>query len=131
MDPELRHHVAMLTYLGVDGMSSDESDHENGLSQYRILVKPWRNPALAPWLRIFDALHRRSRFRPVARATKGAQPHLRVVSSKQDTSRAAVPQLPRNAYSPTWHANLPAYDARKLQVKDADYDFSHSSAILE
>src|ERR1700722_10465356 len=102
----------MLTYLGLDGMSSDESDHENGLPQYRILIKPWRHPALTPWLHVFDALHHQSRFRPVDRTTRGAQPHLRVVSSKQDGNHAAVSQLPVNAYNPTWLANLPEYHSK-------------------
>lgn len=120
----------MLTYLGVDGMSSDESDHDSGLPQYRILVKPWRNPVLAPWLRVFDALHRRSRFRPVDRATRGAQPHLRIVSSKQDGSRAAVTHLPKNAYNSIWLSNLPDYDLRRLHPQDETYSFSHSPGIL-
>ena len=38
----------MLMYLGIDGVSSDESDHENatGMPQYLIVKKPWRNPLL-------------------------------------------------------------------------------------
>lgn len=127
--PGLVRHVKMLTYLGVDGMSSDESDHENGLAQYRILVKPWRNISLGPWLRVFDALHRRSRFRPVDRATRGARPHMRMVSSKVDDAHPAVTKLPRNAYSEIWLSTLVEYDLERLDVNETSYDFSHSASV--
>jgi hypothetical protein len=124
----------MLMFLGVDGMSSDESDHEHtcGMPQFRIVKKPWRNPALSPWLRVFDAMHRYSRFRPVRRTTRGAQPHIRLLSNKIDGSRLAVIRLPGNAYNSAWLETLDEYDREILDANhDEIYDFSHLPEVLE
>lgn len=128
--PRLRPHVPILQRLGVDGMSSDESDHDNGLPQFRVLTKAWRHPNLAPWLRVFDALHRQSRFRPIDQNTKGAQPHLRIASAKLDNRRAAVPQLPQSAYHPGWLADRTPHDLDLIEIDDQEeYDFTHSPDI--
>lgn len=131
--PGLRHHTQMLKYLGVDGMSSDDSDHgvATGVPQYRIVKKSWRHPSLAPWLRVFDALHRHSRFRPVRRTTRGAQAHIRLLGNRVDSSRAAVPQLCQNAYNPTWLDGLNEFDREDLQMDANLYNFSHSPEIYQ
>lgn len=131
--PGLRHHTQMLKYLGVDGMSSDDSDHgvATGVPQYRIVRKPWRHPSLAPWLRVFDALHRHSRFRPVRRVTRGAQAHIRLLGNRVDASRAAVPQLCQNAYNPAWLESLNEFDREDLQIDAGLYDFTHSAEVIQ
>ena len=45
--------------LGLDGMSSDESDHEGhkGEVTYYILHKDWRSRQITAWLRMLDSLH--------------------------------------------------------------------------
>ncbi|OBZ73045.1 hypothetical protein A0H81_07122 [Grifola frondosa] len=111
---ELRRHLDILQTLGVDGISSDESDHENGVAQYRVLVKPWRNPMLTPWLRTFDTAYRRDRLNGGNQTTRGAQPHLRLASQKLDYSRPAVPRLPYNAYEVKWLQNLSQFDLESL-----------------
>lgn len=121
-------------YLGVDGMSSDESDHGDmsGIPQFRIVKKPWRNPILSSWLHVFDAIHRYSRFRPVRRTTRGAQPHIRLLGNKIDDSRPAVIRLPINAYNPVWLEMLDAYDQELLNADEEEsYDFSHLPEVLE
>jgi hypothetical protein len=121
-------------FLGVDGMSSDESDHENmsGMPQFRIVKKPWRNPTLSPWLRVFDSIHRYSRFRPVRRTTRGAQPHIRLLGNKVDDSCPAVIRLPGNAYNSAWLEMLDTYDREILEAdEDEIYDFSHLPEVLE
>lgn len=130
LQPELNQHVGIIRLLGRDGMSSDESDHENGVVQYRVLIKSWRNPALTPFLRVFDASYRRNRFVPILQNTQGAHPHLRLNSNKIDNSRGAVAGLPINAYDPRWLQNLARYD-REILEETALYDFSHTPYALE
>jgi hypothetical protein len=128
--PELRHHVDVISSFGVDGMSSDESDHESGVPRYRILQKSWRNPRVTPWLRIFDAIHLHSRWGPIGRVTAGSKPHTRVVSTEVDDTHPAVTHLPKNAYDTAWLDGLSEVDRRRLQPRE-EYDFSHSRTILE
>lgn len=112
-------------------MSSDESDHESGLSQYRIRLPKWRNPQLAAWLRVFDAIHRKSCFRPdQTRAGRGARPRLRVVGQTWSTSESYVSQLPLNAYNPNWLARLNVIEKEDVDAQeDEHYDFSHNPDV--
>ncbi|KAF9500278.1 hypothetical protein BDN71DRAFT_1355543, partial [Pleurotus eryngii] len=129
--PVLHSHQLMLERLGVQGMSSDESDHESGLSQYRILLPKWRNPQLAAWLRVFDAIHRKSRFQSdQTRAGRGARPRLRVVGQTWSTSESYVSQLPLNAYNPNWLARLNIIEKEDVDAQgDEHYDFSHNPDV--
>lgn len=127
---DLNCHVNVLRLLGPEGMSSDESDHENGVVQYRVLIKSWRHPILTPFLRVFDASYRRDRFVPILQNTQGSHPHLRLSSNKVDDSRGAPTRLPINAYDTRWLANLTQFDRERLEEGDP-YDFSHTPHILE
>ncbi|KAJ6482357.1 hypothetical protein DFH09DRAFT_845427, partial [Mycena vulgaris] len=57
----LQQHIDMLEALGVDEMSSDESETEDaGIDasvEYHILSPRWRARLLSGWLWMFDALH--------------------------------------------------------------------------
>jgi hypothetical protein len=131
--PSTRRHVDMIKYLGVDGVSTDESDHENnrGVPQYLIVQKPWRNPTLSSWYRALDSLHRHLRFRPVRKATRGAQPHIRLPSSRIDGTRGEVAQLPINAYNERWLDTLTEEQRRGLYISMEPYDFSHPQEIIQ
>ncbi|TEB21183.1 hypothetical protein FA13DRAFT_1585501, partial [Coprinellus micaceus] len=95
---DTKHLVPVLQALGVDGMSTDESDHGRaGHTQYRVRHKVWRSPAADGCFKTLDALHRHRRFRPVRRATGGAQVHQRL-SSNLLSDRPPVPYLPSSAY---------------------------------
>lgn len=115
-------------------MSSDESDHDNGVTQYRVLIKPWRAPMLTPFLRAFDAAYRRSRFVPILQNTQGAHPHLRLAPTnaptRATTTRGAVVGLPINAYNPEWLSTLGRFDRDRLKETEV-YEFVHTTAILE
>lgn len=118
--------------LGVEGMSSDESDHENNIEQYRILVKPWRSVAVTVWLRVFDAMYRHDRCGPVrAGNSRGKGPRLRFQSTTVDGSRPAVIRLPRNAYDERWLGHLDQYDHDILNPEEQLYDFTHAADIQQ
>ncbi|OCH84869.1 hypothetical protein OBBRIDRAFT_690169, partial [Obba rivulosa] len=123
----LKPHAQMLLRLGIDGMSSDESEREGNKIHYNVLLKPWRNPQVTTWLRLFDAAYHKSRINSVGSNTRGAFPHIRKVGQRLSTSRA-VPGLPRNTYHPDWLMKLTSYELEDLQARDKRYDFKHSAA---
>lgn len=125
----MQRHVYILQRLGREGMSSDESDFSNGVKQFRILKKLWREPKLTAWLRVFDSIAREKRINPVTETTRGAEPRQRFESGKYDNSSPPVGQLPWNAYSQTWYQNLTAYAQKRLQARKKTYDFSHTPGI--
>lgn len=111
--PELNTHLQILRELGPHGMSSDESDHQsNGMRRYRILAKPWRNPMLGPWLRVFDKLYRIARL-----GASGADVHRRMPSDVTSDRRPAVRGLPHNAYNPDWLKKVTDHDRRVFSIK--------------
>ncbi|KAG2144068.1 hypothetical protein BD769DRAFT_1347862 [Suillus cothurnatus] len=68
---DLQPHVSMLTRIGPDGMSSDETANENDVPQYRILGRNWRSLEVTSWLRVFDAIYRHNRYGPAGTGSRG------------------------------------------------------------
>ncbi|KAH9855536.1 hypothetical protein C2E23DRAFT_724205 [Lenzites betulinus] len=127
---DLRQHIPMIMALGVKGMSSDESDHRNGIAQYGVFAKEWRNPIVTRWLRVLDSLYRRLRFGDADENKPGSQPHNRFYSDRVSTRRPPVKGLPCNAYDPEWLRNLHPYDKKHLLVQeDVQYNFSHNPEL--
>lgn len=120
----------MLDRLGIDGMSSDDSDIDaGGLPQYRVTQPLWRAGSVGTWLRALDVLYLMHR-RESGTTTRGAFPRRRLVTLLSSSSNKFVPGLPINAYKPTWLRS-------RLEVKNTvrpnatPYLFLHSSAIQE
>ncbi|RXW11653.1 hypothetical protein EST38_g14202 [Candolleomyces aberdarensis] len=100
----------MIAAYGWEGMSTDESDHNNGSSgpKYLALTKKWRNPNATMCLRTLDALHRDSHFKS-----------------------APAPKLPSGLYDPEWLSRQPDVVKEDLQItENFEYDFSHTAAIV-
>ncbi|KAI0692065.1 hypothetical protein C8T65DRAFT_586848 [Cerioporus squamosus] len=121
--PPLRPHLAMLETFGVDGMSSDESETEDGVKRYRLLRKSWRPDPVTLWFRAMDAVA------ALTAKGRGNRFRLRMVSTKVDDSRAAPRGLPKNAYSSVWYANLGDFDRADLHRSEEDYWFSHTKSV--
>lgn len=131
---QLQHHVHIIQRLGVDGMSSDESDFEglvpghNDLPRhYRVLPSAWRAGIISRWLRVFDSVHmtcRRNRA-----DMRGALPRPRVYMDdcRQSKNTKWVPGLPKNAYEPTWLESLP--DINLVRPNKEIYDFGHHNDL--
>ncbi|KAI5981329.1 hypothetical protein EDD15DRAFT_2183621, partial [Pisolithus albus] len=96
--------VRVVQSLGLDGMSSDESDHEghSGEATYHILDKDWRSRHVTAWLQMLDALHLRLRYSGEWRTTSGAWPHFRT-SGLKESGKPAVRGLPTDFYSRNWY----------------------------
>jgi hypothetical protein len=140
--PDLRQHVHILERLGVDGMSSDESDFEElrrhphaRLENPRcyVLRPRWRALLITNWLHVFDSLHivsRQSLLGPL----RGAYPHLRIYNAESprvSNSQSFVRDLPINAYDAQWIANTTRVDYSVRPDRRWIYDFSHSNSLFQ
>ncbi|KAF6751279.1 hypothetical protein DFP72DRAFT_495694 [Ephemerocybe angulata] len=128
---ETHRHVAMLRTYGVDGMSTDESVHDNGTGRpiYRIHCKRWRHPQATHCLRIFDALHRDSRFRPIRKTRPGAHAHNRVLSGIPSANPPPA-GLPSALYCQDWLDRQNDVVKESLDIIESEpYDFSHNAYI--
>lgn len=111
MDPLLQKHVHVLQRLGVDGMSSDESDveelwHDPAVRRrqpsYFVSTPAWRHPSLTAWLLAFDSMHVISR-RMAGNRLRGAYPRCRIYArDRSSKSKRYVSHLPKTAYNPDW-----------------------------
>ena len=129
-DEDTNRHVGILRQLGTNGMSSDESDNENGARIFRVKTVPWRNPQLTFWLRTFDALHRKSRYGTIDPRLRGAPPRERVDSGLISGGRPVTSGLPENAYDEQYLRNLPPWARQDLAPGPA-YNFSHSARVQQ
>ncbi|CAA7270752.1 unnamed protein product [Cyclocybe aegerita] len=103
----LKHHVRIIKALGVNGMSSDESDTDvdGDMVGYRVRMPEWRSPSLTSWLHAIDSVYMMERRKTRIR---GALPHLRIYAlGPFSTSERFVAGLPINAYSQPWLAKTP------------------------
>jgi hypothetical protein len=118
----LRHHqfpercIDMVeNSLGVDAMSSEDSDGEVGTQRnFRIKSMPWRDQDLTIWLRRVDALPTKNaqNFRLMQRWT----PRKRIVSDLVSTRRKPVPELPLNFYRSEWLMEQDRRNRARLKV---------------
>jgi len=122
--------VMIIKELGIDGMSSDESDHSpgNGLPNYIIRHKHWHSRETTKFLRICDSFHVRYRYKGHWEASAGAWPHLRIPSLKHST-RGPVMQLPVNLYAGDWLNSLDEFQREALQVQSANYNLKLPDTI--
>ena len=132
----------MIRRLGVDGMSSDESDSEDALNvtsgsnltrEYTILQPVWRAQGLSDWLHVFDSIHiLERRMRTLSSSVRGACPRLRKYKegSKSKQSKC-VRQLPHNAYDVHWLASRPVDNVEfEVQPDTEGYEFSHDNSLF-
>ncbi|KAJ7818854.1 hypothetical protein B0H14DRAFT_2372937, partial [Mycena olivaceomarginata] len=128
--PPLRKHVSMLELLGVDGMSSDESGQEDDRDEYKILAPLWRASEVAPWLRMFDTIHRILRAVGNPQAQQGMFPHRRILTNAKSRNKKFVAGLPHNVYDQAWIAGEKLTEEVLYPTPDA-YDFNHEPNIIQ
>ncbi|RPD72403.1 hypothetical protein L226DRAFT_449638, partial [Lentinus tigrinus ALCF2SS1-7] len=126
---DLKGHVYMLQRLGPEGMSSDESEVENGVKVYKVLVKKWRNPDLVEWFKVFDSIARMERTNVInGMDGRGAPYRERIRSTKDDDKCSPVGRLPPNAYNSTWFDDLNKFSQARINVLKKAYSFTHTDA---
>ncbi|KAG2135667.1 hypothetical protein BD769DRAFT_1385540 [Suillus cothurnatus] len=95
--------IKMVQWLGPNGMSSNESDHEGleGKPLYCILQKLWCSLEVTELLRLLDVLHLYKMFGKAWNVLSGAWPHMHS-SRMQVSTSSPVESLPQNFYSQKW-----------------------------
>ncbi|KAJ8689374.1 hypothetical protein PTI98_013399 [Pleurotus ostreatus] len=134
--PLLRQHVPLLERLGVDGMSSDESDVDepgDGGSRakrpiYQVITPAWRATEVGDWLEGFDSVY--SLLRHSKQDLRGQYPRLQGrIPVVVDDKAKPVPSLPRNAYHSSW-ISLQRQPEFCLKPVDQDYPFWHENGLI-
>jgi hypothetical protein len=130
----LVRHLEVLDALGVDGMSSDESDMDPITNQrkYTVVKPDWRHPDLHSWLGIFDRFHHHGHLNSWSNDRRGAFAHIRAGSQKVHKASHPPPHLPINAYDQQWLEGREAmYMKYVLCPKAEPYDFNHSLDLIQ
>ncbi|KAJ7342317.1 hypothetical protein DFH08DRAFT_703827 [Mycena albidolilacea] len=130
LSPPLWKHASMLELLGVDGMSSDESGQEDDWDEYKILAPLWRASEVAPWLRMFDTIHRILRAVGNPQAQQGTFPHWRILTNAKSRNKKFVAGLLHNVYDQAWIAGEKLTEEVIYPTPDA-YDFNHEPSIIQ
>jgi hypothetical protein len=120
-NPSLANHSKLMRTMGVNGVSSDESDNEDDY----IRVSPgWRSEQLAQFLWSLDEEIARHRTAKVGqRRRRGNKARRRVFSALVNNDTLGPPGLPRNCYDEDWLNNLRPHERRLIRLKDYDHVF--------
>jgi hypothetical protein len=112
MEPDLSHFRYYVDKLAEsDGMSGDETDHcgirpIRGQRKFFVIRPEWRSKDVTKWLRAIDKVYVYHRFSKDGRASRGNWVRQRIDSGRLDSTRRAVPGLPKNFYDATWLESL-------------------------
>lgn len=124
--------VKVVKMLGVDGMSSDESDHESGEGEatYFASCKHWRSAEVTQYLHTLDAWHLRERYGGRFQATSGAWPHFRSPDPKI-SEREPVNKLPRNFYNAAWWKGISAFEKGNIDCSEGTSNLRLPAAVIK
>jgi hypothetical protein len=132
MLPDLRKHETAVLELGVDGMSSDESDKEaDGSHVLSIRAKKWRHRNLTRWLHDLDTVSLAHRVSTSGTAKKGNWPHRRRFVSGKFSDGPPIRQLPKSFYDASFLASLSDAQLEELEIIDRPYDLTHTPKMVE
>lgn len=116
IDPEWKASYDMVLNLGPSGMSSDESEEEDGRMTYVVKARCWRSQAVNKRLKIID--RDRINTNSLGGAPSGNPPRKRKrVIRPTLSSRDPVIGCPKNYYSERWVSNLPNRGVSELNEK--------------
>ena len=114
INPEWKASYDMVHNLGQSGMSSDESEEEDGHTIYIIKARGWRSHAVSKRCKIID--RERNSTSSLGGAPAGNPPRKRKrVTRPTLSSRDPVIGCPKNYYSALWVANLPNRGVSELK----------------
>lgn len=130
MEHDMNRFIPVMRHLGPNGMSSDESCLDNGVSVYKICKRRWRATAVTTWLRQMDGISRSLRVTSSGNPSPGRWPHPRVDGDKT-SERRTVRYLPTVFYRREWLFALSNWQIKRLGAKDEDFDFTHTRDVTE
>lgn len=130
--PDLRKHEAVVVELGVDGMSSDETDAKaDGNHVLSIKAKKWHNRILTRWLHDLDIIYMACQVTIGGTVERGNWAHqCRFVQGKFFYG-ATVHCLPKSFYHASFLASLSDEQCEELEIIDQSYDLTHTSKLVQ
>ncbi|KAJ3551266.1 hypothetical protein NM688_g4804 [Phlebia brevispora] len=129
MTPALARHEEILRRLGVNGMSSDESDTGAQPVQYRITTPRWRHPAIRPFLQVLDDLYTLFRLQGGFSNSRQGSIHRHRVPANIQSDGHPVSGLPQNAYNPEWLGSQASFVQGQLAPQPQHYSFTYDPSI--
>ncbi|KAH9480137.1 hypothetical protein JR316_0006734 [Psilocybe cubensis] len=135
-EPLARPHLGIMQGLGLNGMSSEDSDYPPSpdvplripsQKQFVVLRPIWRAREITPWIHIFDLLwaHRRD----VQEDGRGKQPVFRIRMIHTVSYDTPIVQgLHHNAYDLPWITSPAGNDT---QYNPVMYDFTYSPGLMQ
>ncbi|KAI6143669.1 hypothetical protein BKA82DRAFT_3957168, partial [Pisolithus tinctorius] len=123
-------HVRLVEYLGMQGVSSDESEDEHTRTiDYPRVYPRWRSLSLAMIMWQADEVIEENAKIPIGKRKKsGTQLRNRPHSNKFNDNAAAPPGLPCNCYDVKWLASLPSRTLKHLRIQESTYAFRSGPA---
>lgn len=116
--PVWEHLDDILVALGAGGMSSDESEVENGQRVYIVKKMGWRRSGLTQKICVID--RDRNITNTYGNVRAGNPPRVRKRRQvTTETSRAAPPGLPVNFYNAEWLSKLTGRQRKELRAAAA------------
>jgi hypothetical protein len=113
----------LLLTLQPDGMSSEESDIEDGQDIYRATIMPWRRGEIANYMQKID---KQRLDKDAGFSERGSKPAKRVRGVQNPKSkRTHVNELPRPLYDDDWWA----INHRKLAVEVSEDPFQWQTLV--
>ncbi|KAL0958333.1 hypothetical protein HGRIS_000478 [Hohenbuehelia grisea] len=106
----------VVTLLGIEGMSSDESDKDTG--DLFVVSKPWRSHDISKLLQYTDSQRERHNAFGNQRAGNCPRKRHRLLGAKE-SQKAALFRLPENLYNNHWLLNVQGRVRSDLKVLPA------------
>jgi hypothetical protein len=98
--------------IGADGMSEEQSSHDEDGPFFRRLLPAWRSTDLTSWLHQMDSLPPKNTYRTPIGSKHYRQ--RRTIDSFSDT-RPPVRRLPQNLYRSDWKRSLDQDSVKALE----------------
>ena len=139
-NPWARTHAAKLRDMGVLGMSSDESDHEEAgrstvvrarAPRYYVRIQRWRHRSVGPWICVFDVLHVLNRR--TSNELRGSYQRIRIreeLAPRYSDNPRFVVGLSISFYDEEWLGSRRSIDLA-VQPMPEVFSFKHNSHLLE
>lgn len=112
----------LLKRLGKDGMSSEESEVEEGSARgvYYVKKMPWRRPDVTKHVKFIDK-QRDAANGLYSRRGNAPVPRIINIGNKGVSRRPAPPALPRTLYHEEWLQKQHAADVAELDISDEKF----------
>lgn len=109
----------MVRELGIDGMSSEDSEGEIGTERvFQIKKLPWRDQEVTSWLRRLDGMPHKNNRNEVLKGILYRRK--RVPSDLETIRRGPVNRLPQNLYRRDWLKAQSTRSLKRLGAKDVN-----------